>query len=238
MAELLRLSTGYIYPKAERSLRDLLRKRSQLVQIRTQNILSMQNIFLRQTGKQITGGSILKLNADNLGLCISDLNAKHAALSNLNVINTLNQEINNKVWNIKTNAQKVGLKKAMVTKLLQPGGPSVLELSKKQGLSKTTIYNWIKKYGVIGDNSIMAANTTINKSSSDYQSASSKLKAIIDTENLTEEEIGTYCRQKGVYYSELQAWKQTFIDYFDSSNTKTSNKEYRQKYFNLEKENK
>lgn len=129
------------------------------------------------------------------------------------------------------------LKKAMVTKLLQPGGPSVLELSKKQGLSKTTIYNWIKKYGVIGDNSIMAANTTINKSSSDYQSASSKLKAIIDTENLTEEEIGTYCRQKGVYYSELQAWKQTFIDCFDSSNTKTE-KEYRQKYFNLEKENK
>lgn len=81
------------------------------------------------------------------------------------------------------------LKKAMVTKLFQPGGPSVLELCKKQGLFKTTIYNWIKKYGVLGDNSIMAANTTINKSSSDYKSASSKLKAIIDTENLAEEEM-------------------------------------------------
>ena len=98
MAELLKLNllpTGYIYPKAERSLRDLLRKRSQLVQIRTQNILSMQNIFLKQTVKQITSSSILKLNADNLRLHISDLNAKHAALSNLTVINTLNQEINN-----------------------------------------------------------------------------------------------------------------------------------------------
>ena len=52
LANLLRLGilpTGYIYPKEERPVRDLLRKRLQLVQQRTAHILSFQNLikFLR-----------------------------------------------------------------------------------------------------------------------------------------------------------------------------------------------
>lgn len=50
LAEMLRigvLPTGYIYPKEIRPIRDLLRKRSQLVKLRTSIILSLQNIILR-----------------------------------------------------------------------------------------------------------------------------------------------------------------------------------------------
>ena len=45
LAHLLRLGVlpqGYIYPKAERAVRDLLRKRSQLVRHRTSHLLSIQ----------------------------------------------------------------------------------------------------------------------------------------------------------------------------------------------------
>jgi len=52
LAHLLRLGilpTGYIYPKEERAVRDLLRKRSQLVRQSTTNILSLQNILARNT---------------------------------------------------------------------------------------------------------------------------------------------------------------------------------------------
>jgi len=48
LAHLLRLGVlpeGYIYPRAERPVRDLLRKRSQLVRHRTTNLLSIQNLF-------------------------------------------------------------------------------------------------------------------------------------------------------------------------------------------------
>ena len=53
LAHLLRLGVlpqGYIYPKAERPVRDLLRKRSQLVRQRTTNLLSIQNLMTRNTG--------------------------------------------------------------------------------------------------------------------------------------------------------------------------------------------
>jgi len=52
LAHLMRLKilpTGFIYPKKERAVRDLLRKRSQLVRQSTTNILSLQNILARNT---------------------------------------------------------------------------------------------------------------------------------------------------------------------------------------------
>ena len=53
LANLLRLGIlpeGYIYPKEERPVRDLLRKRLQLVQQRTALILSFENLLTRNLG--------------------------------------------------------------------------------------------------------------------------------------------------------------------------------------------
>lgn len=61
LAHLLRLGIlpeGYIYPKQERALRDLARKRSQLVRARTTQILSIQNLLARNLGAQVSGNDI------------------------------------------------------------------------------------------------------------------------------------------------------------------------------------
>jgi transposase len=53
LAHLLRLGilpVGHIYPRAQRAVRDLLRKRSQLVRYRTAQILSVQNLLARNLG--------------------------------------------------------------------------------------------------------------------------------------------------------------------------------------------
>lgn len=55
LAELLRLGIlpeGYIYPRAERSVRDLLRKRSHLVRLRTALILGLESIITRNSGRK------------------------------------------------------------------------------------------------------------------------------------------------------------------------------------------
>jgi len=41
------------YPKEERAVRDLLRKRGQMVRQRTANLLSIQNLITRNTGSSI-----------------------------------------------------------------------------------------------------------------------------------------------------------------------------------------
>ncbi len=51
LAHLLRLGIlpeGYIYPKEERAVRDLLRKRGQLVHQRTANLLSIQSLISKR----------------------------------------------------------------------------------------------------------------------------------------------------------------------------------------------
>lgn len=96
LAELLRLKLlpeGYIYPKKDRGLRDLLRKRCHLVQQRTQNILSLQNIILRQTGTRISGNKIKSLTSEGINDYLKDDNVKTAALSSLNIINGLETEV-------------------------------------------------------------------------------------------------------------------------------------------------
>jgi transposase len=69
LANLLRLGilpTGYIYPKEERPVRDLLRKRLQLVQQRTLQILSFQNLVARNLGKSMNGNAVKKLSEDDV----------------------------------------------------------------------------------------------------------------------------------------------------------------------------
>lgn len=65
LAQLLRLGilpTGYIYPKEYRGLRDLLRKRMQLVNQRTRNLLSLKTQYTRVTGLNISSNDIKKKN--------------------------------------------------------------------------------------------------------------------------------------------------------------------------------
>ena len=60
------LPEGYIYPKKERPVRDLLRKRSFLVRHRTSLILNLQTMIERSTGKRLGSTDIKRLKAEDM----------------------------------------------------------------------------------------------------------------------------------------------------------------------------
>ena len=97
LAHLLRLGilpTGYIYPKAERGVRDLLRKRAQLVRCRTAQILSIQNLVSRNCGHGITKEEIRKFSeAAIAALCQGDAARALAIQSNLAVLRCLDEQV-------------------------------------------------------------------------------------------------------------------------------------------------
>ena len=69
LAHLLRLGilpTGYIHPPAERALRDVARKRIQLVRMRTQQVLSVENILARETGRRLSSVAIKRLTTEHV----------------------------------------------------------------------------------------------------------------------------------------------------------------------------
>lgn len=69
LAHLLRLGIlpeGYIYPKEERAIRDLLRKRGHLVKLRTSLILSLQGIIQRNCGCKINVNDIKRIKENRI----------------------------------------------------------------------------------------------------------------------------------------------------------------------------
>jgi transposase len=69
LAEMLRLGIlpeGYIYPKEDRPVRDLLRKRSHLVRLRSSLIISLQNIICRNNGFRLKVNDVKALNVDRV----------------------------------------------------------------------------------------------------------------------------------------------------------------------------
>jgi transposase len=75
LAEMLRLNIlpeGYIYPRDERPIRDLLRKRSHLVSLRSSLLISLQNIITRNCGMKMKTNDIKRLRENRVHPLLAD----------------------------------------------------------------------------------------------------------------------------------------------------------------------
>jgi transposase len=97
LAQLLKLSIlpeGYIYPKEERPVRDLLRKRLQLVRQKTSHILSFQNLISRNLGLHMTSNDIKKQQEDDVEDIFKEEHLILAGKANIATMRFLMERIN------------------------------------------------------------------------------------------------------------------------------------------------
>jgi transposase len=87
------LPEGYIYPKAERSTRDLLRRRLLFVRQRTAHILSLQSMVDRCSGRRISVNQIKQLTAADAAALFSDVQLGFTARCHVETIGFLTQQI-------------------------------------------------------------------------------------------------------------------------------------------------
>jgi transposase len=96
LAHLLRLGilpTGTILPPAQRAIRDLARKRMQLVRSRTTHILAVENITARQQGARISSNQVKRLTAESIDQMALPDDVALAIKTNVAVITTLTAQI-------------------------------------------------------------------------------------------------------------------------------------------------
>jgi transposase len=96
LAHILRLGVlpeGYIYPKEERAVRDLLRKRGQLVRQRTANLLSIQNLITRNTGSSMNSNRIKTLQPQQVDELLADGDLALAVKANIAMVQCANGQI-------------------------------------------------------------------------------------------------------------------------------------------------
>jgi transposase len=96
LAKMLRLGIlpeGYIYPKTERPVRDLLRKRGQLVRYRVSNMLAIKNIIARNQGFSIKSDRLLGLDEESVRDLLEDDHLALAVNANYAVLRCVNDQI-------------------------------------------------------------------------------------------------------------------------------------------------
>jgi len=87
------LPEGSIYPKAERAVQDVLRKRAHLVAQHTANVLSVHNILARHTGLRCGIKQIHKFSKDDLQGLLPEAAQVLAVTSTLAVLEGLHPQI-------------------------------------------------------------------------------------------------------------------------------------------------
>jgi transposase len=87
------LPEGYIYPKEDRPVRDLLRKRSFLVKHRTAHILSLQSMLEREKGYKLRGNEIKRLKTEDIARIFSQEHLVMSAQANRASIEFLRHHI-------------------------------------------------------------------------------------------------------------------------------------------------
>ena len=83
------LPEGYIYPKEQRAVRDLLRRRLFFVKHRTSNILSLQSTITRNLGIKMSSNEIKKLSMDDACDLFDCSNLVFMAQNNISTIKHL-----------------------------------------------------------------------------------------------------------------------------------------------------
>ena len=96
-------------------------------------------------------------------------------------------------------------KEAVLKRLLPPHNQSIPEVSKSEGISEGTLYNWRNQVKAQG-----APVPGSGKQSNEW-SAEAKFAVVVECASLNEAEISEYCRSKGLYPEQVKAWREACI---------------------------
>ena len=94
------------------------------------------------------------------------------------------------------------LKTAMVEKMLPAQNVPVRQLARETGIPKDTLYTWRAKYRQASGVCVPAHDRPPER-----WSAEDKFAVVLETAALSETELSAYCRRKGLYAEQIEAWK-------------------------------
>lgn len=92
-------------------------------------------------------------------------------------------------------------KETIIKRMMPPNNESVTQISKEEGISDVTLYKWRREARAAG----MA--TPGNGQTSDKWSSQDKFLIVMETFAMNELELAEYCRKKGLYREQIEAWK-------------------------------
>lgn len=92
------------------------------------------------------------------------------------------------------------LKLKIIQRMMPPNNESVSEIAKDSGLSEGTLYKWKKEAKAQGF-------TIPTGTATEKWSTRDKFAIVVETTTLSQIELAQYCRTKGLYVEQVEAWR-------------------------------
>jgi transposase-like protein len=100
-------------------------------------------------------------------------------------------------------------KESIVQKILHRDDRSIREVCEAEGVGKSTASNWLRACGSVAG---MKPLTVVKK-----WPAEAKLKALHDTRDLSEGDMGVYLRREGLYGQQVAEWRLDVLKSLDEA---------------------
>lgn len=97
-------------------------------------------------------------------------------------------------------------KDSVVVKILNRGEKTISEVCSEVGVLKSSARNWIHASARMGSTALKTS-----KGSRMNWSPEAKLKAVFETTNLVDTELGHYLRKEGLYSNQVSDWRSEII---------------------------
>ena len=95
---------------------------------------------------------------------------------------------------------------ALVSKILTRGDKTIAAVCEEAGITVGTAGNWQRKYGMVGTKPKPGVRMK--------WTPEAKLKAVVETANLDENDLGAYLRKEGLYSHQITEWRAEIVEHF------------------------
>jgi len=92
-------------------------------------------------------------------------------------------------------------KEAILQKMAPPMSLTIPELAEQEGISAATLYNWRKQARARGQ--VLPSRST----KPDQWTSQEKFQIVLETVPMNEAEVSAYCRERGLYPEQVEAWR-------------------------------
>jgi len=93
-----------------------------------------------------------------------------------------------------------------VTQILTRGDRTISSVCEEAGVSRRTATKWVQRCGKVTTHPTQRGHMK--------WTAEAKLKALVETAGLAEDELGLYLRREGLYSHQITAWRAEVIAHF------------------------
>lgn len=116
------------------------------------------------------------------------------------------------------------MKESIVKRMMPPSNEAVSHICEETGITEATLYKWRKEARANG------SATPGDGQGSEQWSSEDKFLVVMETYTMNEAELAEYCRKKGLFREQIEAWRDSCLhaNARESNQTKQLNQELKE----------